>query len=144
MLEPAISYRGGNMAKAKSIVSAQVILPPAQGKLDGNTQVTSENVQSFAPAPERVAKARKEFEEAGFETSDLYGISFSITGSVKLFEDFFKVKLEEDKPKGVYVATRGETQYELPLKNLPENLQDLITTVTFSPPPDFGPTGSFN
>jgi hypothetical protein len=133
------------MAKAKAkLISAQVILPPAQGTIDGNTQVTSENVQSLAPAPEGVAKAREEFERAGFEVSELYGISFSVTGSVKLFEDFFKVKLEEDKPKGVYVATRGDAQYELPLKNLPENLRDLITTVTFSPPPDFGPTGSFN
>jgi hypothetical protein len=121
-------------------ISAQVILPPAQGELDGNTRVTSETVGSLAPSPDQVARARKAFEEAGFEVSKLYGISFSITGPLELFEDFFKTNIKQDNSQGTYLVKDKAVSYELPLQKLPAHLREGITTVTFSPPPDFGPT----
>jgi hypothetical protein len=121
-------------------ISAQVILPPVQGKLDGSTRVTSETVQSLAPSPDHVARTRKAFEEAGFEVSKLYGISFSITGPLELFEDFFKTSIKQDESQGTYLVKDKTVTYELPLQNLPAHLREHLTTVTFSPPPDFGPT----
>ncbi len=126
------------MAKS-TIISAQVILPPATGKRDRETVITAETVAALAPAPQKVARARQAFEKAGFEVSELYGISFSITAPLERFEEFFKVRLETGKD-GVQAVSDEVKSYELPLTKLPANLRDLIDTVTFSAPPDFGPT----
>jgi hypothetical protein len=121
------------------IISAQVIMPPATGKLDRETPITTETISVLRPAPQKVARVRSAFEQAGFEVSELYGISFSITAPLKRFEEFFKVKLEAGKD-GVQVVSKEAKSYELPLNKVPANLRDLIDTVTFSAPPDFGPT----
>jgi hypothetical protein len=70
------------------------------------------------------------FREAGFKLGPYVGISFSISGPTQLFERFFRTRLAALK------------SYELPLNSLPKEVASMIEAVTFTPPPDFGPSGS--
>ena len=124
-------------------LSAQVMLHSAGGKAPGpTTQVTSENVREFLPSSSSVTEARRALEAAGFEVGNVVGNSFSITASAKTFEKVFKVKLQRDKEKGVTAraARATEESYELPVDKLPEDVRRHVAAVTFTPPPDFGPT----
>ena len=127
----------------KKQLSAQVALRPASGKaFNSQTAITSENIGDYLPAPETVDAARRGFEEAGFEVSNPVGMSFSITAPAAAFEKVFKVKLVADDRGGIKITDRkgGDQTYELPLESLPKELRQSVAAVTFSPPPDFGPT----
>lgn len=126
------------MPPKDELVSAQVIVPSAKD-VDANVPITSENVRDFAPDPNKVVQARQVFQEAGFEVSELVGIGFSITASLTTFENFFGMSLEQNEDAGVRALTGEGASYELPLSTLPEQLTSLISAVSFSPPPDFGP-----
>jgi len=129
--------------KEKTQLSAQVALRPASGKaFNSQTAITSENIGDYLPAPETVDAARRGFEEAGFEVSNPVGMSFSITAPASTFEKAFKVKLVADDLGGIKITDRkgGDQTYELPLESLPKELRQSVAAVTFSPPPDFGPT----
>ncbi len=104
-------------------ISAQVVFR-AKGP------ITAATLAANQPPKEAVEAARKLFRKAGFEPGPYVGISFSILGSRSLFEQFFGTRL--DKLQG----------YELPLDSLPKEVAALIEAVTFTPPPDFGPSGS--
>lgn len=77
---------------------------------------------------------RQWFVRRGFTTSAPAGISFSVTGPRSLFEDTFHVQFDEagNRP--------GHEVLELTLPELPDELADAVDAVTFSEPPDFGPT----
>lgn len=127
-------------------LSAQVVLRSAGGTAPGSTtQVTSENVREYLPSSSAVTEARHALEEAGFEVGNVVGNSFSISATAKTFEKVFKVKLQSDKEKGVTArASRAdEESYELPVGKLPEDARRHVAAVTFTPPPDFGPTSYF-
>src|SRR5258708_4078662 len=131
------------MAPKKELLSAQVALRPASGKaFNSQTAITSENIGDYLPAAETVDAARRGFAEAGFEVANPVGTSFSITAPAGVFEKVFKVKLVADDRGGIKVTDRkgGEQTYELPVESLPRELQQSVVAVTFSPPPDFGPT----
>jgi hypothetical protein len=104
-------------------ISAQVVLR-AKGP------ITAATLAANQPPKDAVEAAQKLFREAGFELGPYVGISFSIAGSRSLFESFFRTRL--DKLKG----------HELPLDALPKEVAAVIEAVTFTPPPDFGPSGS--
>jgi len=128
----------------KKPLSAQVALRPASGKtFNAQTAITSENIGDFTPAPETVEAARKGFEEAGFEVGNPVGMSFPITAPASTFEKAFKVKLAADERGDIKVSDPkgGDKRYELPVESLPAELRQFVVAVTFSPPPDFGPTG---
>ena len=130
-------------SKNTKLVSAQVVLKAASGKsFDGRTAITSENIADYSPSTDAVAAAAAAFTEAGFEVGNVVGNSFSITAPKRTFEKFFKTKLQmEDRGTAKVSASKGTSEgYELPLKALPKNLSQLVTAVTFSPPPDFGPS----
>ena len=126
----------------EQIVSAQVVLRAASGKaIDSETIITTENIQDFAPSSETVARASEAFAAAGFDVGEMVGISFSIAAPVNTFEQVFKTRLRRDERGGVEVIQDdGSGSYELPLDALAESLADFVVVVTFTPPPDFGPT----
>lgn len=126
----------------KQIISAQVVLRSASGKaIDGETIITSENIRDFVPSPETVARASETFAAAGFDVGEMVGISFSISATVSTFEQVFETSLRQEERGGVEaVQDDGSGSYELPLDALPESLANLVVAVTFTPPPDFGPT----
>lgn len=79
------------------------------------------------------------FRKAGFEVTDVYAISFSITGPRTTFEATFG---EAIAPQGTGPATiaTASGRPELRLERLPEPVNRAVAAVTFSPPPAFGPT----
>ena len=129
--------------KKQKELSAQVMLRSASGTApDSSTAVTAENVRDYLPSSSSITEARRAFEEAGFEVGQVVGNSFSITAPKSTFEKVFKIKLREDKQKGVtaHVEASDEGSYELPTSKLAEALRREVAAVTFTPPPDFGPT----
>jgi len=130
-------------SKSKQLISAQVALKSASGKTyNERTAITAENIAAYAPSADTVTEAGAGFKRAGFEVGNMVGNSFSITAPKGTFEKFFKIKLEADDRGGVKIKGTETTpgEYELPLKALPPDLSRYVAAVTFSPPPDFGPS----
>jgi len=82
-----------------------------------------------APPAEWFEEAARYFRAEGFDTDQPVGISFSITGPPALFRRLFGRSLD---PK---------TDRELSLSRLPPSLRSKLLAVTFTAPPDFGPSG---
>lgn len=123
------------------IVSAQVVLKSASGyQIGPGTLVTSKNIGIFSPPAGAFSQVSKAFRSMGFQTGPLVGPSFSITASVERFETAFKLNLRRSE-KGGIESDRGSL--ELTLEHLSNDLRNIIQTVTFSTPPDFGPTEFF-
>jgi hypothetical protein len=121
-------------------LSAEVVLRPASGELSGNEQITSENVQRFLPSPEAVSEATGYFRAAGFEVTDVVGVSFSIIGPPASYERTFGERPERSVEGGVDTVRLKGGGLELGLGRLPEPVRRHLQAVTFTPPPDFGPT----
>lgn len=129
----------------EQLLSAQVILKPAEGKgVSTDEQITSANVGGMLPSAEDSKKSQKYFSELGFEVSGQFANSFSITGSRKLFEKIFDVKLSRDSKQSIKVRAGGNDREssELPPENLSAEIKKIVETITFSESPDFGP-GNF-
>ena len=128
----------------QKILSAEVAVRSASGKsFTGQTAITSANVADYLPSHDVVEKARRAFAELGFEVSEPAGIGFSITAPASVFRKVFKIKITLDERGGIKVAAKGhEASYELPKANLPKELAENLVSVSFSPPPDYGP-GNF-
>lgn len=128
------------------MLSAQVVLRSASGRSPGGeTAVTAENVHEYAPAPAAAESARRAFAEAGFEVGEVAGNSFSITAPAATFEKVFKTEVRRTEDRGAK-ARGGASEgpgYELPVDKLPASLARGVAAVTFTPPPDFGPTSYY-
>jgi hypothetical protein len=125
---------------AKGQLSALVVLRPKDGRrLTGSEAITSETVDRYRPSPEGASRAAAYFRDAGFEVSELGGISFSITGHRSLFEERFGERLEPRREGGVDSVRTEGGRLELPLDRLPPEVAGHVQAVTFTPPPDFGP-----
>lgn len=124
------------------IISAEIIMKSASGiPFDDTSFITSENIQDYVPSFETIVGVTQSFVREGFEVGVAGGISISITSSVSKFENFFGTKLRASESGGVEaVLEDGSGSYELPLDALPESLRERIVAVSFTPPPDFGPT----
>jgi hypothetical protein len=121
-------------------------LKSASGKsFDGQTAITAENIADYSPSHTSVTAAAAGFRAAGFEVGNMVGNSFSITAPKSKFEKFFKIKLQEMDSGEVQLASAPDDggPHELPLKALPRDLAQLVAAVTFSPPPDFGPSSYY-
>jgi hypothetical protein len=126
----------------KKEVSAQVVLKAADRSVSGEN-ITSDNVARAMPAEDDVRKAASHFKQLGFKVEHAFGNSFSISGTTALFEKVFKTKLSEEEKGGLKAKdARGGKSLELPLTGLPNDVEKIVETVTFSEPPDFGP-GNF-
>jgi hypothetical protein len=126
----------------QQIVSAQVVLRPASGKpIDGQTAITAANIKEYVPSAEAVARAQRAFKAAGFDVGPVMGNSFPITAPASTFERVFQTRLRRQEPGGVEaVSDDGSARYELPRQGLSPEIESLVLAVTFTPPPDFGPT----
>lgn len=120
------------------IISAQVMLRPASGvEISPDAQITSKNLDEFAPHPHAYRIASGTFRSFDFEIGPLVGFTFSITASVDTFIRVFKVDLQRNA-KGGIESNGGDLK--LPLNHIPENARKAIQVVTFIELPDFGPT----
>ena len=126
----------------KQNLSAQVILRPASGKRTlSPEQITAENVHEMMPSAADAGTAQRFFANAGFDVSGVFGNSFSITGEQTLFEKIFGTKIFTNEKRAIKARSKtdGESS-ELPSNKLPEDVKKTVETVTFTEPPDFGPT----
>lgn len=121
------------------IISAQVVMRSASPS-DDDPLITSANVAEAAPPPEAVDTVRYFCADAGFAIGPFVGISFSIAGPASLFETVFgeRPRLEERASVQQAMTAAGD---ELSLDRLPPEVGRWVRAVTFTPPPDFGPTG---
>jgi hypothetical protein len=128
------------MAKRKEqVLSAQVVLRPASGrKLGGDSAITAETLAQYQPSPEAAKRVREKLARAGFEIGPLVGNSFSITAPASTFQKFFATKVREAGKGGLEFESAGGM--ELAAEALPRSLAEDVAAVTFTPPPDFGPT----
>jgi hypothetical protein len=67
------------------VLSAEVVLRGVPG--DDVSPISSANLSSREPAPESAAKVRDWFARHGFMTSDVHGVSITVTGPRGLFEE---------------------------------------------------------
>ncbi len=129
------------MSSDQPVVSAQVTLRAASGKeVRGDTAITAASIAEYAPAPDAAAKVRQAFAAAGFEVGSVVGNNFSITAPPDRFERFFHARIKEREGGGLEFAREDMDSLELSGTALPRELARDVTSVTFSPPPDFGPT----
>jgi hypothetical protein len=107
------------------LVSAVVVLRPAAGGALGDRgAVTADTINEYLPSGEAVAATQQAFAQLGFEVGQVFGVSFSITA-----------------PRSRVEQTFGTAEgLELPLDRLPPEIRQHVEAVTFTPPPDFGPT----
>lgn len=129
--------------KNKETVSAQVILKASGGEdAPSPASLTAENIHRYLPSDEDFKKAQAYFDKLGFDVQAAYGNSFSISGSSKHFEKVFKTKLAKTEKGGIksLAAKDSAESLELPTDKLSKEVKDIVATVTFSEPPDFGPT----
>jgi hypothetical protein len=128
------------MAKTEErTLSAQVLLRAASGReLKGDTAITAETLEHYLPSPEGARRARETLSQAGFETGPLVGNSFSITAPRATFEKFFRTRIRETEKGSWEFASSGGM--ELSGAALPKELAADVEAVTFTPPPDYGPT----
>ena len=123
-------------------LSALVIVRPGNGDdVGGSERITSENVTGYAPHPEEMRAARAFFEAKGFEVFPTVALAFSIAGSQSLFEETFGLTLQVEMGGGtVHSASTEVGDLEMSLDLMPDAISQVVQTVTFEPPPEFGPT----
>jgi hypothetical protein len=118
------------------VLSATVLLRPAGGGSVADV-ARAETAEQMLPDPTVVERVQAYFRDTGFDVTGAVGPSFSIVGSPELFERTFATRLEASERGGV--RTR-EGALELPLEPLPRDVTEGVEAVTFTAPPDFGPT----
>jgi subtilase family serine protease len=128
------------------IVSALVVLRPASGiTIDADTEITSENINDFKPSLDDVVKISNVLTEMGFVVEDLVGISFAISAPASTFEKVLNTRLVKLEDGSINVmGEEGALSYEIPIKSLPESIAELVHSLTFVSPPDFGPTDFYD
>jgi hypothetical protein len=100
-----------------------------------NTSLLAAQVVLNTSGLQRAPWVMEQFRAAGFQIGPLIGVSFSIEGSVRRFEEFFQVRAEREGPQPFPTD-------EFPLSSLNPGLRQHIAAVLFTRPPDFGPVGS--
>lgn len=138
-------------------VVAIVVMRPASGEpLTGDEAITAETLSRFAPDRDVVREVARAFDEAGFETGPLVGISMSLSGPRERFESLFDVTLEPDGNGGWKVAGESAGQEEsaqeesvrgapdtaatdaaeraLPTERLPATIAAGVQSIVFEPP----------
>ncbi len=126
----------------ESIVSAQVVLHAAGGEaIEGKRQISARKLRQLVPPHGTVSLLAGIFRSKGFEVGPFVGISFSVTGMVRDFEKYFRVRIRPGKDGGYeFVVNDRSVGHELSGEDLPEGLREYVQAVVFPLPPDFGPT----
>jgi hypothetical protein len=121
------------------VISALVVLRSAGGREPPAEAITSETVAGLAPEPGAAEAVSTFFRAHEFEVTEPVAISLSITAPRSRFESLFgeRLSVQGDDRATEVVTSRG---VELDTHVLPEDVRRHIRAVTFTPPPDFGPT----
>ena len=124
---------------------AEVLIQSASGKsVEPDSEITADTLHLYTPSEKDVNIVRSHFENSGFQTTALVGISIGINGPAQLFEQFFETTIYQNEQG--YFSTHPENEvrnFDLPADVLSNAVADLVQAITFSPPIEFGPKGSF-
>ncbi len=120
-------------------MSAQVVLRAASGRPLAGATITAGNVHEYAPDPGAVSRVAAALSAIGFEVGPLVANSMSITAPVETFDTVFGVQLHRGA-SGAITLDSDAGEFELPKKGLPSSVASFVEAVTFTAPPDFGPT----
>lgn len=123
---------------------ALVLLTARSGrKVTGDTPLTARTLPEYAPDPADVAVVAEILQAAGFTVGPLVGISMSIEGSPRLFDEFFGTQIMRTDDGGWAArGGNGSSGLELPTAQLPRQLRGRIAAVTFEPPAELLTDGS--
>lgn len=104
-------------------------------------QMTNAEERAAAGAPvlhdnQATAQVKGWFTKAGFEVHAPFQTSFSIGGKQSLFEETFKTHLVIDEGLTASVTLEGGER-DLDINHLPDDVRELIKSISFIPPPDF-------
>jgi subtilase family serine protease len=115
-----------------TIISAQAILKSSSGRsMTDASEITAQNIDEFRPSRETLEQVIREFKNLGFDVLP-DGITITITGDLKLFEQVFKVKITQENIAG---GDRSIKSNNDPV--LPKSLRQLVEKVVFVPPPEY-------
>ena len=123
-------------------ISAQVVLvSKSKKKISGHTIISSENISDYSPDEKAINEINKLFRDKGFDVGGMYGISISITAPKEVFEKFLEVNIFREKDGSYGFVSKGKKLgKELNNELLPDIIKDKVQEITFTKPPDFGPT----
>lgn len=95
------------------------------------------NIKSFQTDRALVTKASGELKSLGFNIEAEGVVSLTISGKKEIFENVFKIRLEEKKQPISDTFIGAQASYYVPVGTLriPENLKGLIQEVVFPVPP---------
>jgi hypothetical protein len=111
------------VSSARDELVALAVLKPASGRaISGESRITAETLQEFAPDPADADAVARALARAGFRVGPLVGIGMSVTGPRATFERYCGVRLR---------AADDDTARELPV---PDELADRVHALTFEPP----------
>jgi hypothetical protein len=123
------------------LLAAEVVLRSAGGRLEGpRTPISSDNLGDQRPPFDTVAAATEFFRRQGFSVGEPGGISFTVAGPKSLFERVFGSTLTVTEERNMTTTATADGALELPLDRIPAEVAEPIEAVTFTPPPDYGPT----
>lgn len=88
------------------------------------------------PSANAAARARGYFTSAGFEVHAPFGSMFSIGAGRSRFESFFGVQLVVDEERLGAPMTTESGARDLPLEDLPDEIQRLVERITLPAPPE--------
>ncbi len=94
----------------------------------------------LAGHPAESAEAVEFFRSEGFTVSDVLGATFSITAPRTRFETLFGGRIDVEWSGEQVRSARTEAGEELNTAGLPEKVARHLGAVSFTRPPDFGPT----
>lgn len=127
----------GDTANDRGVVSAQVVLWPADRTVDVDEPITSETLARHLPDPAVAEAVRGRFADRGFTVGPLVGIGFSITAPPEVFRATFGPAA--DVP--LRAAQQGQPEgLAFDLGALPTEDARPVRAVELTPPPDFGPS----
>lgn len=89
------------------------------------------------PSANAAARVRGYFTSAGFEVHAPFGSKFSIGAGRSRFESFFGVQLVIDEERIGAPMTTESGSSDIPLKELPDEVQRLVEAISLPAPPDF-------
>jgi hypothetical protein len=108
--------------------------PAASALVILRTDATCDDATRADPASAR--RVQDHLRSLGFDVGPLVGTSFSITAPVDLFRRSFG----DDRPFAAdEPRPAGDAPLDLPVDRLPDEAARAVRSITFSPPPDFGP-----
>lgn len=82
-----------------------------------------------------ITPAKGHFTSAGFEVHAPLGSTFAIAGPKSLFEKTFGRDLVVNDQDLITTVTTDAGELDLPVDSLPDNLQGVVESVRFVPPP---------